>query len=174
MIPTFRIVEPTPQELTQEPAPGPSTPPPRHALSSHRVLYRGSLSFPSSESDIPLEGICFIAHFNPTSTTKSALRTSSLPLSLESQRGRAALNIISVVSLASLDQRLDDSIDVKMYIHPQSIICRAYFERIFCTDNIRPDGRSSLGVRIRLDDLGVRQHIIVTKLLMPIRRGRDR
>lgn len=40
--------------------------------------------------------------------------TSSLPLSLESQRGRATLNIVSVIPLSSLDQRLDDSIEVRM------------------------------------------------------------
>lgn len=40
--------------------------------------------------------------------------TSSLPLALESQRGRATLNVISVVPLNSLDQRLDDVVDVKM------------------------------------------------------------
>jgi hypothetical protein len=59
-IPTVRIVEPTLIKETdkgQEPTPTNSTLLPRNVLSSHRVLYRGSLSFPSSEIDIPLEGL---------------------------------------------------------------------------------------------------------------------
>lgn len=58
-IPTFRIVEPTPEkgkDRGQELTLTDSTLPLHRILSSHRVLYRGSLSFPTSESDIPLEG----------------------------------------------------------------------------------------------------------------------
>ncbi|KAF9515553.1 hypothetical protein BS47DRAFT_766556 [Hydnum rufescens UP504] len=64
MVPTFRMVGPTPQELTQEPAPGPSTPSPHHALSSHCVLCRRSRLSQLPFSDIfPfMKHLPFISH----------------------------------------------------------------------------------------------------------------
>jgi len=61
-------------------------------------------------------GVCFVAHFDSRSPSHSALLSSPLPLALESQRGRSSLTVISVVSTDLFDDRLDDSIDLRMWV----------------------------------------------------------
>lgn len=61
-IPTFRVIEPTPIKDLANGISLSSVSSPPALLPSHRVLYRGSLSFSGAEHDIPLEGTYRIAH----------------------------------------------------------------------------------------------------------------
>lgn len=136
-VPQIQLIEPTPIQALRFNSILKDTASPLAVAPSHRVLYRGSLSFSLSNADIPLEGaclsassigypkltqcitglgICIVAHFDNSSPTRSSLLSSPLPLALESQRGRSALNIISVIPTASIEDRIDDTLDLRLRV----------------------------------------------------------
>ncbi|KAG8729504.1 hypothetical protein FRC12_020935 [Ceratobasidium sp. 428] len=88
----------------------------------HRLLYRGALSIP--QSAILLEGIQFVAHL-PAVTPP--LLTAPLPIALELMRGRPSLRLLGTMDLSPGTIRLDNEIDVRLYIHPQSYVTHQYF-----------------------------------------------
>ncbi|KAJ4471839.1 hypothetical protein C8J55DRAFT_563503 [Lentinula edodes] len=112
-------------------------------LTTHRLLYRGSLSLP--DSDLSLDGLTFSAKIN----AEHNLLENPLALALESMRGRPTLRFLGVTSLKEI--HMDDSGDIALDIHPDAVLSRIYFENMFCLPSTSDD---TLGVRIALGDSG--------------------
>ncbi|KAG8992247.1 hypothetical protein FRB94_011895 [Tulasnella sp. JGI-2019a] len=142
-LPTIAIVQPTPAKrfgklegqvhLVDEP-----TPTRTRQSQSHRLLYKG---------------ICFVAHLPPTSPT--SFLNSPLPLALESMHGRPSLRITSIISLASVADRLDDAADVRLYWHPDaSYLANEFFMKVVWKLGgwDETNGRSNRCVKIALGD----------------------
>lgn len=48
---------------------------------------------------------------------------------------------------------VSDTLGVRRYIHPQSLITRAYFERLLCLGEVcRPDKKTTSCLQVRLGD----------------------
>lgn len=73
---------------------------------THRLLYRGSLSLP--DSDLSLDGLTFSAKIN----AEHNLLENPLALALESMRGRPTLRFMGVTSLKEI--HMDDSGDIAL------------------------------------------------------------
>ncbi|KAJ4470939.1 hypothetical protein J3R30DRAFT_1141692 [Lentinula aciculospora] len=108
---------------------------------THRLLYRGSLSLP--DSDLLLDGLTFSAIID----ARHNLLENPVALALESMRGRPTLRFIGVTSLKEI--HMDDSGDITLDIHPDAIFSQIYFENMFCLPSTSND---TLGVRIALGD----------------------
>ncbi|KAJ3809389.1 hypothetical protein F5876DRAFT_43957 [Lentinula aff. lateritia] len=108
---------------------------------THRLLYRGSLSLP--DSDLSLDGLTFSAKIN----AEHNLLENPLALALESMRGRPTLRFMGVTSLKEI--HMDDSGDIALDIHPDAVLSRIYFENMFCLPSTSED---TLGIRIALGD----------------------
>ena len=95
-----------------------------------------------------LEGISFVAD-----ASLSALASSPIPLSLESQRNRA-LKFIGAIDLSDpkLGGTLDHSNAVRMYVYPLAALSVSFFEMLFCTKEPGPEGVSEMAVRVGLGD----------------------
>ncbi|KAI0688456.1 hypothetical protein BC835DRAFT_1419128 [Cytidiella melzeri] len=117
----------------------------------HRLLYRGALSLP--DSYLLLDGISFVAETRPNLQGSPAadLFTNSLALVLESMRGRPSLHLLGTERLQ--DVWLDSKTNVSVYIHPNSILSRLYFQNILCLDAIiSEEKRTHVGVRVSLTE----------------------
>lgn len=114
---------------------------------SNRLLYRGSLALPDSE--MMLEGISFI-----TDASISALSSSSIPLTLESQRNRSLkfIGAVEVTGPNKLGGALDFGKAVRMYVHPLAKLSVSFFEMLFCTREPNHEGVSEMAVRVGLGD----------------------
>ena len=78
-----------------------------------------------------------------------------LPLALESMHGRPYLRIVQSLSLATVENRLDDSVDVRMYWPPDASLVADYFlKAIWHLGGQDERGRSKRCVKIALGDEG--------------------
>lgn len=121
----------------------------RPSISTHRLLYRGSLALPDSE--MILDGLAFVMEI--AFKSPMSLINSPIPLGLESMRGRP-LRLVAVINIS--DITLECFGDVSMYIHPDAFLTRSFFERTLCSDTpLISDAnnmRTRMAVRIGLGD----------------------
>ncbi|KAG8911167.1 hypothetical protein FRC01_005876, partial [Tulasnella sp. 417] len=154
-LPVISVIEPTPLKSLQSkhltnfnnnPTPTSS----RHSQSP-RLLYTGSLVLDDRNVGISLDGICFVAHAPPTSPT--AFLSSPLPLALETMRGRPSLRVISILPFSSVQARLDDSADIRLYWHPDAYFAHEFFiKSLWKAGGWDSEGRSNQCLKVALGD----------------------
>ncbi|KDQ56427.1 hypothetical protein JAAARDRAFT_195069 [Jaapia argillacea MUCL 33604] len=131
---------------------------PSTSNTTHRLLYRGSLSLP--DSHLVLDGLAFLLTQPPVLSNNLnsprhgiAILENPLALALESMRGRPNLKFGGVVKVKESWIDVGTGGEVVMYIHPESLLTRIYFDNLFCLlPTLSPDGRTEYGLRVRLGD----------------------
>ncbi|KAG9008457.1 ASTRA complex subunit [Tulasnella sp. 427] len=157
-LPVISVIEPTPlkslqsKHLTnQHDNPTPTSS--RHSQTP-RLLYTGSLALGDQNVGVSLDGICFVAHAPPTSPT--AFLSSPLPLALEMMRGRPSLRVLSIIPLATVQARFDDTADVRLYWRPDAYFAHEFFiKSLWKAGGWDSEGRSNQCLKVALGDEGI-------------------